>query len=738
MGDMNEWKCVGCNFLNYPNRTHCHQCQMAKPVNVNSPHFQRVGGGGGAAGRNPGMWSRSDEGVQTSNIGMAQPTPSPQVSTAAEEIQRVDRQLAEVDEELAQLKIRRDHEILAAAKEGGVIMMDPEVVAEKIYKENATRLGLAYPVPVPDDDSWMNVLAKEEAAAAAAAASAAEATDAVPPAESAATTTTIDVKKEPTLTTTSIAAEPFACQPWEYECYQETETKQKELGQLIHKEIRRRKLATYYEMRMTGERMAKMCELYADQAQYWANIMDNGEAQYSADQVKRNMERNVVLQPGGLMRLSQKRKAGDARWDSSLAPEVEMEWNKDLLKYTFDDQTQRVHDPLAEHRERRAPLRWTQEEQDAFVEAYRDYNKEFHVIATKKPFRMSETAPKSTHDIIAYYYHSKHRLDLKKVGARRTLGGGGMQSGGRTPRDRSAAEPARAALPPIPQELVALGISSEAALVAYLKEQQAKQGANKGDEGGEPSGKRAGDGGGGAGVAAEASQAKKSKVDLLEEETMAKANDAAAIGGSVAASGDGAASSGTITSTSSSNGDDTGRLKVVDSVIEWESDHYFDNGPVDDSLPDVPVDFGNGSDVYVVPPDNVDWSELEVAIFKEGLRDYGPDFQRLARDTGKSEAQCKSWFSQHQLEMQRMMKRARQQPFPGPGDWKDDEKVSFRQQVMENGRDWAKLSAAIPGKTEDECKGLWRVFRWRLGLEEAMRAHREEEQQEPPLKTRAI
>ncbi len=53
----------------------------------------------------------------------------------------------------------------------------------------------------------------------------------------------------------------------------------------------------------------------------------------------------------------------DKRWDSSLAPEVEMVWDRDVINHVFDDQTQRVLDPDAENRERRAALRWTPDEQ---------------------------------------------------------------------------------------------------------------------------------------------------------------------------------------------------------------------------------------------------------------------------------------------------------------------------------------------------------------------------------------
>lgn len=64
------------------------------------------------------------------------------------------------------------------------------------------------------------------------------------------------------------------------------------------------------------------------------------------------------------------------------------------------------------------------------------------------------------------------------------------------------------------------------------------------------------------------------------------------------------------------------------------------------------------------------------------------------------------------------------------GEWSDDEKVLFRQVVMNHGCDWAALTASFPGKSEAACRALWRKYKWRLGLQEALRSFAEQQQQQ--------
>lgn len=303
------------------------------------------------------------------------PPPSSQVSDAASEIQRVDREIAEIDEEISQLKMRRAHD--AATPQQPTLTVDsPDEVAERILRENLAKSALGGATP--------------DAASAVASVLPSPLPLVEPARPPGVEVVDVDAEVESAL----LAKQ--ANQPNTYACFRATAARHEVVKDAVRAEVRRRKLQAYYRMRMTGEAMAKDIEASVDLA-----------AQQSALGQPVTVQRLLV--PGGMYRLQHgwRKQESTGRWDSSLAPEVDMEWDRDVFNHVFDDQTQRVHDPEAENRERRAHLRWTPEEQDAFVEAYRDYGKEFHVVATKKPFRVSEVAPKSTHDIIAFYYHIK-------------------------------------------------------------------------------------------------------------------------------------------------------------------------------------------------------------------------------------------------------------------------------------------------------------------------------------------
>jgi hypothetical protein len=327
------------------------------------------------------------------------------VGDAANEIQRVDRQLGDVEEEIKQLQEQKAVEV-----ERRLNRIDPEVLKNDIYEQNQLKAKDAPPIE-----------------------------------------------------------QVHITEPQDYEIFKETAKKFEQIESAMRKEIRKRKVLTYHRMRMTAERMAKVYEV----------SKEAGEALRQQQQQQQNDFGEVsVLEPGALFRLRElaapQTRSQESRWDSSLAPEVEMVWRKDVIGLRYDDQTSRVLDSYRENEERRATLKWTDEEQNAFIEAYKDYGKEFHVIATKKPFRVSEVAPKTTHDIISFYYHIKHRIGLKQLVSRR----GGMRS---IPQRNEGILPANT---PIPREFLALGITTEKELLAYLVAQKKSRSSDSKEESG--------------------------------------------------------------------------------------------------------------------------------------------------------------------------------------------------------------------------------------------------------------
>jgi hypothetical protein len=618
-----EWMCK-CQCLNFASRAACRSC-LAPRLGSAGPALAPISPGAGvrvAMRGSSGGWGREDV-----THSPSAPAAHPAVVDAADEIQRVDKRLTEVEEEMAQLRMRRAEE--AGRKTGGFV--SPKVLVEAIYRDNQQRTGFvptfAPAVPVAD-----GVVVAPEA-------------------------TFLDPLLESVLTIT---------QPLDYPVFRENAQKHQMIGAAIKAEIRRRKLRVYYRMRMVGERMAKVVE--PDEAQ--------GEMP----------RQQVVLRPGGVMRLQEMaslaQSVGDQRWDSNLAREVDMVWNRDHLRYVFDDQSQRVLDPEQENAERRAALRWTDEEQKAFVDAYKEYGKEFHVIATKKPFRVSEVAPKTTHEIIAFYYFVKHRINLKQIASKR---GGWARS---VARERSSMS---SSATPIPRELVSMGITSEADVVAYL---MAKSKAPE------------------AGASASASpliaavvSAPSSLSDVLVKlepiEKRAREED------------------------------NVGDGSVIKSETEAKGDVKFDIEDDDDEaevssvqsdvvLPEISLEPG-----FTVEANITNWSGLEMEIFFESLSEFGPDWAMLARDTGKSADKCAAFYLQNEGKVRKTLHRAAGVKLE-LGLWTDEEKVAYRQFVIENGRDWSGLAHFIPDKTEDQCRALWSRFKVRLGLREAFNLWKQE------------
>lgn len=42
--------------------------------------------------------------------------------------------------------------------------------------------------------------------------------------------------------------------------------------------------------------------------------------------------------------------------------------------------------------------------------------------------------------------------------------------------------------------------------------------------------------------------------------------------------------------------------------------------------------------------------------------------------------------------------------------------------MTSHGVNWTELAPLLPGKSEANCKALWRKYKWRLGLQESLRA----------------
>lgn len=576
------------------------------------------------------------------------------MTDAADEIQRVDKMLGDLEEEVAQLRIRRAQE---ASRKPGIV--SPKVLVETIYRENHVRTGfiptLAPAVPLADGQ----VAAPE--------------------------TAFLDPVLDSVLTLT---------QPQDYPCFRATAEKRVQLEGAIKAEIRRRKLQVYYRMRMVGERMAKMVEPEDPQG-------GNGGS-----------PQKPLLKPGGVMRLQEMASStqnGNQRWDSNLAREVDMEWNRDHLRYVFDDQSQRVLDPERENAERRAALRWTEEEQKAFIEAYKDYGKEFHVIATKKPFRVSEVAPKTTHEIIAFYYFVKHRINLKQLVSKR----GGMRG---LPKDRAAMS---SSATPIPRELLNLGITSEAEVVAYL---MAK---SKGSDPGVAATVAAA-----AAAAASVASAPSSLSDVqvklepgpvLSEKRPREEESVIERLSFSSASGAGPAGSSAISAINI--GDDVDEAEIGSSVASAAA-----LASVEFAMPEIVL-----PDAFDASAHSAIWTSLESDIFLEAVGEYGPDWPSLAKDTGKTLEQCAAFYLQHPEPIRLALQRAALLVKVEPGIWSDEDKVAYRQHVTEFGRDWSKL-AAVLHKPEEQCRAVWSRFKVRLGLREALKFWEEQQESARPVK----
>ncbi len=481
---------------------------------------------------------------------------------------------------------------------------------------------------------------------------------------------------------------PSVTQPSNYEVFQDNLSRFQAHGSAVKAEIRRRKLGIYHRMRMVGEHTGKLCE---------------------PEETANGSVPTKLLRPGGVVRLAEMAMSGSfasgeqSRWDTSLAREVDMVWNRDPLRYVFDDQTQRVRDPELENLERRQMLRWTDEEQKAFVDAYRDYGKEFHVLATKKPFRVSEVAPKSTHEMIAFYYHIKHRIGLKQLVSKR--GGSSRLARG----DRGAMS---SSAPPIPRELLNLGITSEAEVVAYLVAQNKAVAAGAGGA--------AAAAGSSASAAASASASPAMSLPSSLSDVQFKTEQPV-----------------TLSAAEKRPRDDEASVKVEQAVkVDVDVGTLF--GDEDDAesssvanvadfvMPEVVLEPGFDATAHATV-----WSPLEASIFLESLREFGPNFEMLAKDTGKTAAQCAAFFVQNEALMQKTLRRAHSKRGMDLGEWNDEEKVAYRQCVMENGRDWKKLAETFPGKSADQCRALWSMFKWRLGLQEAFRIWTSEHSERP-------
>ena len=621
-----------------------------------------------------GAWGR-DDGPQQAAAAPHAPAADPAVAGAAQEIERVEAELEKVEQEIATLRgMWRQQD---AGRQTGFVA--PQVLVERVYRENAQRSGLAVP---PSPLPLRAAPVAEDGAAA---------------------------PEQPLM---DCEAGPTATDPARYEVFQENAARHAVLGPAIRAEIRRRKLRVYHRMRMTGERMGKLCE-----------PEDAAPGQAPAR----------VLRPGGVVRLQEMASPayeGTARWDSSLAKEVDFVWQRDALRYVFDDQTQRVHDPEHENQERRATLRWTDEEQKAFVEAYKDYGKEFHVVATKKPFRVSEVAPKSTHEIIAFYYHIKHRIGLKQLTSKR-----GMPA--RSVRDRAALS---SSAPPIPRELLNLGITSEAEVVAYLVAQNKAGAAAAAAAAVAPAQAAPGTPlGGSQGSSAPSSL---SDVQVKREATAAEKRPREEEQ-QQQEERDESREQSQQSQPPQPSSEQQQQQERLEGLAKNETAAYGDEDDAESSGFAFVGDF--------VPPEvalepdfdaaahATTWSPLETALLLESVGEFGPDFEKLARDTGKSSAQCAAFYVQNEGLMHKAMRRAQaQRPADGGGAWSDEEKVTFRQCVMEHGRNWEQLLRALPGKTQEQCAALWNQFKWRLGLEDAFRSWQAEQAEQAARPAKAL
>ena len=502
-----EWPCGKCRMLNFAARTTCRSCSAPRPLVVaGSPTIGHV-------------------------APAVAPPGEPQVGDAADGIQRVDRQLAEVTDEMAHLWQRRAIEQARLDS-----FLAPEKLVARIAKENRARVA----VKEENDD--------------------------------------VEVS----------ASHPV--EPSEYDLFRETASRAKENRALYHRVIRERKMVTYHRMRMTGRRM--MGEVEAN-----TFLLDDGTLDES------------VLLPGAVFRLAtwanNDRHEGTERWDASLAPEVPMVWNRDPLNHVYDDQTQRVQDPYAEHAARRQMLKWTDEEQTAFVEAYKDYGKEFHVVATKKPFRVSEVAPKTTNEIIAFYYHIKHRIGLKELVSRRGARMMSLSNGASN----------------IPKELRDMGINTEKDFLAYLVAK------NRGEE-----------------IAAAESQQRKQQEQQQQQQAEKRPRGGAEEGAEeeavLLANTEWSGLEAAILEESlrehgrawETVAQDTGKsAQQVEAFVKSQPDRFKD-------ALDSPVSLDDGMSLS-------DWTESQRTTCRQLIRNRGTDWEAVAQGLpGKNAEQCKALF----------------------------------------------------------------------------------------------
>ena len=540
-GAGSEWMCGKCRMLNFAQRTTCRSCSAPRPP------------GAGTAVGSPGTQRPSMTG-----------SGEPQVSDAAEGIQRLNKQLAEIDEEMERVKLRKS---FMEARQASFV--DPQELVDRIYAENQRRVqGLA---PI---------------------------------------------------------TEPQPIEPDKYELYQTEAARAKEMHDRVKAVLRRRKLLYYHRVRMTGVRMMTLVQHGKETPVY----PEFGFPRLCLPSALFRMTSQVQTRSGPPPM------PNTDRWDNNLAPEVDMDWHYEPITYVYDDQTQRVHDPYKEHETRREMLRWTDEEQAAFVEAYKDYGKEFHAVATKKPFRLSEVAPKTTQEIIAFYYHIKHRIGLKQLVSRR---GTRMASSGENIA--------------IPRELRDIGITTEQEFLAYLVAQNKDR-----------------------------------------EEKMAEKRQR---------------------EEASRNGD-----KPVSGEVKME-------------LPSALRADLSGVKVESHQPSN--WSELQWHILVESVREHGPKWSLLAKDTGKTVDEVRAAYAaeQAQLEKELMLERASGHDAGVAGEWVDDERLLLRQLIRKHGDDWDVVADGLKSKSGAQCQALFHRFRWRLGLQEALTEWESEQSGERPQKS---
>ncbi len=207
----------------------------------------------------------------------------------------------------------------------------------------------------------------------------------------------------------------------------------------------------------------------------------------------------------------------------------------------------------------------------------------------------------------------------------------------------------------MPRELLEKGITSESELVAYLKAQNEVSQAPHEEEAGQ---KRVKEESNNANSNNDGGHNNISNSDGTTSKRAKASDDGEPAGAAVTVAGAAALSGAATGGRDAALGASLGLDSSDDDGNDNNAAQNVDNDD-DDDLAEVDLDG------FVASNYATEWSALELGIMREALREFGPDFDRVSQQLGKTADECKACYALNEKRLQRLLRRRRTKPDEG-------------------------------------------------------------------------